>query len=66
MPKEDKIQRPADLGRDGQVSVQENIKANQTITFDHKNAGSGNETSIEKPRFFSSINPQNLQSKLSA
>ncbi|MBW8243538.1 VCBS repeat-containing protein [Muricauda oceani] len=45
---------------DGNISIKENIQANQTLTFDKSEAGPGSETRYKRPQNFVPMNPEAL------
>ena len=57
---EERINRIEIVWRDGKVSVEENVRANQLLTFNQSKAKSIPETTIERPRNFNRINPTTL------
>ncbi|MBU3821060.1 CRTAC1 family protein [Flavobacteriaceae bacterium XHP0103] len=58
--KEETIKRIEVVWNDGEISVMENVKANQTLTFKKEDAKVGLETVYERPANFTRLNPEAL------
>ncbi|PKQ44476.1 FG-GAP-like repeat-containing protein, partial [Confluentibacter flavum] len=57
---EESIKRIEVAWGDGKVTISDNIRANRTVTFEHKGSNSNSGTKQEQPRNFTRLNPSAL------